>query len=252
MELLFLGTGAADYDWSHYGEEGVAGSTAALLEKHILLDCGPTVCRALARYGVERDAVTAIVNTHSHSDHFAPEVIREIAGSRKIDFYGTPQACARVKDFCHPHAIGAGDEFTVGKCRFLTLPANHAVEDLREETFNFLIFRGGKTLLYALDTAWMTTRARRLLGRTPLDGVVWDATMSRPGDWRIFEHSDPEMFRCIRKVLTDAGNIGADTSIWFSHRARTLWPEAPADREAIAARENVRLAHDGERVLIGG
>lgn len=252
MELLFLGTGAADYDWSRYGDDVTAGSTAALLENHILLDCGPTVCKALRRYGVNPDEVTAIVNTHSHDDHFVPEVVREISGSRRIDFYGTPQACALVKDFCRTHGIGAGDEFAAGGCRFLTLPANHAVEDPGEETFNFLISCGGSTLLYALDTAWMTTRARRLLGKTFLDGIVWDATMSRPGDWRIFEHSDPEMFRSIRKVLTASGNIGAGTGIWFSHRARTLWPEAPAEQEAIARREQVRLAHEGERVVIGG
>ena len=252
MELLFLGTGAADYDWSHYGDAATLGSTAALLEKHILLDCGPTVRRALDRYGVNPDAVTAVVNTHSHGDHFAPEVIRAVAGSRRIDFYGTPQACEQVKDFCRPRPLRTGDAFTVGNCHFLTLPANHAVEDLNEETFNFLISCNGATLLYALDTAWMTTKARRLLGKTRLDGVVWDGTMSRPGNWRIFEHSDPEMFRSIRKVLTDAGNIHDATKIWFSHRARTLWPEDPAEREAVAARENVRLAHDGECVSIGG
>ena len=251
MKLLFLGTGAADYDWSRYGDETTAGSTAALLEQHILLDCGPTVRRALKRYGVSPDAVTAIVNTHSHGDHFAPEVIREIAGKRKIDFYGTPQACDRVKEHCRTHAITMGDEFTAGDCRFLALPANHAVEDLREETFNFLISRDGKNLLYAVDTAWMTTRARRLLGKTRLDGVVWDATMSEPGDWRIFEHTDPEMFRSIRKVLTDTGNIHDGTRIWFTHRARTLWPESPAEREAIAVREGVKLAHDGDAVDIG-
>ena len=252
MELLFLGTGAADYDWSRYGDDATLGSTAALLGKHILLDCGPTVGRAMQRYGVPGDAVTAIVNTHSHGDHFAPEVIRAVAGSRKIDFYGTPQACERVRDFCRPHPLRMGDAFAVGDCHFLTLPANHAVEDLHEETFNFLISRDGKTLLYALDTAWMTTRARRLLGKTRLDGIVWDGTMSEPGDWRIFEHSDPEMFRSVRKVLTDAGNIHADTQIWLSHRARTLWPADAAAQEAIAAGENVLLAHDGERVLIGG
>jgi len=51
-------------------------------------------------------------------------------------------------------------------------------------------------------------------------------------------------------VACGAGNITARTAIWFSHRARTLWPEDPAEREAIAGRENVRLAHDGECVQI--
>ncbi|MBR2912277.1 MAG: MBL fold metallo-hydrolase [Lentisphaeria bacterium] len=164
MKLSFLGTGAADHDWSRYGEPDVLGSTASLLEDHILLDCGPTVCRALKRFNVDTARITAIVNTHSHSDHFNTEQIKELSAGRMIDFYGTPQACEKVKDFCRIHPIASGDGFEVKNTRFLTLPANHAVTDLNEETFNYLISCNGKTLLYALDTAWMLTKARPLIG----------------------------------------------------------------------------------------
>ena len=247
MKLLFLGTGAADHAWSRYGEPGVLGSTVSLLEDHILLDCGPTVCRALKRFDVDTKNITAIVNTHSHSDHFNTEQIREISAGRMIDFYGTIQACEQVKEFCRIHPITSGDEFEVANVRFLTLPSNHAVTDLKEETFNYLI-SGDKTLLYALDTAWMLTRARLLIGKTHIDAIVWDATMSEPDDWRIFEHSDPVMFSCIRRVLQKTGNIDENVKIWFDHRARTLWPTDPAEQEAIAAREGVMLACEGETV----
>ena len=130
------------------------------------------------------------------------------------------------------------------------LPSNHAVEDIREETFNYLITANGKTLLYALDTAWMLTKVRRLIGDKHIDAIVWDATMSHPDNWRIFEHSDPVMFAAMRRVLQKSGNITDDVKVWFDHRALTLWPTDPAEQEAIARRENVMLAHEGESVTI--
>ncbi|MBE6403900.1 MAG: MBL fold metallo-hydrolase [Lentisphaerae bacterium] len=250
MKLMFLGTGAADYDWSKYGEEGIAGSTVSLLEEHILLDCGPTAKAAMERFGVNPEQIDCIVNTHSHSDHFDLDNIRNVASGRKIDFYGSAQACGKVADFCNVHVITYGDEFTVNDCSFLVLPANHVVEDIREETFNYLISCNGKTLLYALDTAWMLSKARRLIGRKHIDAIIWDTTMSQPDNWRIFEHSDPVMFAAIRRVLQQTGNITEDVKVWFDHRARTLWPTDPAEQEAVARRENVMLAHEGESVII--
>jgi hypothetical protein len=99
-----------------------------------------------------------------------------------------------------------------------------------------------------MDTAWMLTRARLLIGRSHIDGIVWDATMSEPDNWRIFEHSDPVMFANIRRVLHQTGNIDENVKIWFDHRALTLWPTDPEAQEAIAVRENVMLAHEGETV----
>lgn len=249
MELLFLGTGAADYNWDAYGADGILGSTATLLDDHILLDCGPTVPAALERFGVAPEDINVIVNTHRHDDHFLSEKVRQIAGGRNVDFYGSPQACRLVADCCRVHELTWGDEFSVGNHRFLTLPSNHALEDLREETFNYLISDGSKTLLYALDTSWMTTRARHLIGTRHIDGIVWDATTSKPDILR-FEHSDPEIFAAVRKMLEWSGNIDKDVKVWFDHRGRNFWPATAEEQEEVARRVNAMLAHDGEKVSI--
>ena len=250
MKLMFIGCGAADYDWSHYGEEGILGSTMSLLNDGILLDCGPTAVAAMKRFNVAAEAVSAIVNTHNHSDHLNVEQVKQIAGNRMIDFYGSPEACALVADFCTVHPLTFGDEFNIDGVRFLALPSNHMVANIREETFNYLVSDGEKTLLYALDTAWMLAKARKLIGQTHIDAIVWDATMSEPDNWRIFEHSDPVMFANMRRVLTQTGNIDDQVKIYFDHRALTLWPTDPEAQEAIARRENVNLAHEGETVII--
>jgi hypothetical protein len=247
MKMLFLGCGAADYDWSRYGEDGVLGSTLTLLDDSILLDCGPTATAAMQKFNVEHDQIIAIVNTHSHSDHLNLDEVRKISGKRKIPFYGSAEACAQVADCCEVHPLTFSDEFVIDNKNFLTLPSNHAVDNLKEETFNYLI-SGDKTLLYALDTSWLAARARRLIGKTHIDAIVWDATMSEADDWRIFEHSDPVIFAHIRKVLKNDGVIDDNVKIWFDHRARTLWPEDAANQEIIAAKENVMLAIEGEIV----
>ena len=247
MKMLFLGCGAADFDWSRYGDPDILGSTVTLLDDSILLDCGPTTTAAMARFGVENKQISAIVNTHNHSDHLNVEEVRKIASGRKLPFYGSPEACEKLADCCEVHPLTFGDEFVIDGKKFVALPSNHAVENLKEETFNYLI-SGDKTLLYALDTAWMLTRARRLIGQQHIDAIVWDATMSEPDDWRIFEHSDPVMFACIRRVLKKTGNIDDNVKIWFNHRARSLWPTDIAAQEAVAIRENVQLAQDGEQV----
>ena len=250
MKIMFIGTGAADNDWSRYGEDGISGSTATLIDDRLLIDCGPTVPAALERFGQDRQLITDIVITHNHDDHFLPEVLAKVVAGRegKVNLFGSPQVCAQAEPFCRVHPVDFGSRFRAGGYDFLTLPANHTVEDIFEHTFLYLIAGENVTLLYALDTSWLPSLAYHLLGKTHLDGVIWDGTMSLPGDWRIFDHSDPVMFAMMRKVLAFNGNVDEKTRIWFDHRARTLWPSDPAEQEKIARRENVELAHEGETV----
>ena len=251
MKILFAGTGAADYDWSRYGEPGIMGSTATLIDDSVLIDCGPSVAAALKRFGADYSRITHIVVTHNHSDHFNLDSLKTIAQGNQIELFGPAAVCAKARPYCASvHELDYGSRFRAGDYEFLTLPSNHTVTDIFEKTFLYLITGRDRTLLYALDTAWFPTLAYRLLGKTYLNGVIWDATMSEPGNWRIFEHTDPVMFAMMRRTLTENGNLDENTRIWFDHRARTLWPADPAEQEKIAQREKVLLAHDGETVIL--
>ena len=88
----------------------------------------------------------------------------------------------------------------------------------------------------------MTTAARRALGGAPLDLVVWDATMERPGNWRIFEHNDLAMVRAMSARLAADGVVRPDTVQVLDHLGATLW-RAPvrAPRPFVAARDGLRL-----------
>ena len=249
MKIQFIGTGAADHEWSRYGEPGVMGSTVTLLDDHILIDCGPTALCALERYQADIDKITDIVITHSHTDHFDRENLKAVCTGRKLRLWGSGNVCGKAAEFCETRVLHYGMKFRIGRYDFLALEANHAVEDPTEETFLYLI-SGEKTLLYALDTGYLSSKAHRLLGKTRIDGAVWDATMSEPGDWRLFDHTDGRMFNIQRGLLERTGNMTPDTKVWFSHRARTLWPQELELQRKITERENVLLAIEGETVYL--
>ena len=76
MQLTFLGTCAADVD--REAIQAVCPDrfdpdhrryAAALLDGHILIDCGPTVPEALRILGADPQAVTDLIITHTHEDH---------------------------------------------------------------------------------------------------------------------------------------------------------------------------------------
>lgn len=250
MQIKFLGTGAADWDWSQPLEGERRGSCSTLLDGHILLDAGATALANLARSNVAPGEITDIVLTHSHSDHFNIEAVRVIAGvparREKLRFYGSAEACSAVGGDAACTAITRGDKFTVGDLKFTALPANHLLENFAEETFNYLIETvDGKRLYYALDGAWINTLARHLLGNKPLDMIVWDATTGTTwNDWRFAEHNDLKMIGYMADAMRKIGLITDKTVQIFDHIARTLWPSTAEERAATAAEYGGILAYD--------
>ena len=247
MKLQFIGTGAADFDWSRYGEAGILGSCTTLIDDKILIDCGETAGKALLRYGVDCRKISDVVITHNHRDHFDIEVFREVFKGRKVNLYASKEVCEAAADTAEVFPHGHGDRFEVAGYEFTALPANHTVADPMEQTFLYIIKHEGKTLLYALDTADITAHALNLIGKTYFDAVVWDSTCANNANlWMNFYHSNCECFRQIRKAFRVLGNLDDRSKIIFSHRARQFWPHEPEKLAAIAIREDAFIPADGE------
>lgn len=252
MKIRFLGTGAADWDWSLPLKPGVRGSTVTLLDDHLLIDAGETGWENLRRFGVDAAKITDLLVTHSHDDHFDPEDIRRIATApgrtKKLTVYTTREAAAHLDtSVLDAEFLYGGRKFSVGALSVEALPANHAPEYENEGSFHFLFeLPGGKRLLYALDGAWMTSPARIMLKKRRLDMIVWDATSGTSEyDWRFADHNDLFMIRYMREGLSRLGAIDGKTVHVFDHIARTLWPDAPEERAAAAREFGGILAEDG-------
>ena len=99
MKLLFLGTGAADWDIkSPVREEGFRRFTSTLVDRILLIDPGPCVLEALDTFGVNQNGIKYIINTHSHSAHYNKETVGALeksgAGTDSV-----PSICASVYAF---------------------------------------------------------------------------------------------------------------------------------------------------------
>lgn len=257
MELTFIGTGAADWNW-HNMPPGTLGSSATLIGRSCLIDAGPTVVHFLDTFGVKLSQIVHVVITHSHSDHFQPSAIAAIAKARRgrLTVWASPQALAAIQDLpCVRQPVLPGMSFKCGRLIFTALPSNHQTSFPDEQNLNYMVESGGKSLLYALDGAWMLAKARSLLtkalgGRT-LDAIVWDATCGPTlNDWRFAEHNDLAMIDAMRKSMLGAKLVSSSTKHIFDHIARTLWPADAATRAAIAAEYGGILAEDGQAIRL--
>lgn len=252
MTLLFVGTGAADWDWVNF-PPGTRGSTSTLVDGHCLIDAGPTVVAALERCDVPLESISHILVTHSHPDHFRPETIAAIAAARggDLDVWASPQAIRALTGIDSiSHELHQGANFSCGALSVTALPANHFTGDMNEQAFHFLLQSEDVSLLYALDGAWMLSKGYDILGKAlagrALDAVVWDATCGPATDnWRFASHNDIAMIDRLRASMLNCGLVSASTMHILDHIARTLWPEDASGREAIAQEHGAILAEDG-------
>ena len=256
LSVRTLGTGAGDHTWERLGEPGVRGSSGTLIDGRVLIDCGVTGRANLSRFGIAPNALTDLVITHSHGDHFnVGQIDRVIADRAKsappLAVWAAPQLIDRLQSALPGrfagHALKPGEIFETGALRWTALPANHLiVADPAEQALHYLVEAPSGNLLYALDGAWMLKQARSLINKKRLDLIVWDATMSKPGDMRIFEHNDLDMIDHMMQSLKAAGNVHAETVCVLTHVARTLWPADLREAEKLAAdRGGWLLAADG-------
>lgn len=258
MKIVFLGTGAADWDWKNLPPD-TRKSSCALLGATCLIDAGPCVLRGLSDAGASPARIADLLVTHSHSDHFSADAILEIArsGRRRLRVWAPPHAIeilgriAPRETAWDLHPVLPGDTFRAAGMSVVALPANHLVEsDLSEQPLHYVFAGRGTRLLYALDGAWFCCKARHLLkkflGRKTLSAIVWDATCGAVfNDWRFAEHNDLKMIDAMRAAMLKDGIVSPETVHVFSHLARTLWPKTPAAQNRLAARFAGLLAQDG-------
>ena len=235
FSFRFLGTEACDMDWTRYGEPGIYGSTQTLVNGTVLIDAGRTGFRSLTKFQVDVVALKELWFTHYHDDHCFPAEVAQIVlahgTATPLVFRGTALLLKALREALPPEVSArvAWEPFAVGHAfethgwTVTPLLANH-VDDLYDNLPVHYLVEGKRTnFLYALDGAWLTKKARNALQGKHLDTIVWDATVERPGDYRIFEHNDFTMIQTMVKALVDAEIVNAKTHLVLDHLARTLW-----------------------------
>lgn len=253
MKMTFLGTGAADWDQPDASGE-IRRFSSALLDGALMLDAPAT---ALELLGPEV-LVQEVLLTHGHRDHFCLDALRELAVRRRER--GASPLIVHVEAGWAGEVSGSHiqvrplkplEPFQAAGYEVLPLPANHVPRFPDEQPVHYRISRGGRTLVYATDGAWMPYGAvAALRAQAPFDALVIDATIGdgHDGDYRVFEHNSLPMVRMMVESLRANGQMKAAGQVYLTHLARTLHP-CRRDLEASLA-PPYRAAYDGMTVEI--
>ena len=217
MKLTFLGTGAADWNGPDARGE-YRRLTSTLIDGSLLIDVTHTVDDMIENPA----AITDVLFTHSHDDHFDLDALRSLAPVRVYAHESWAGEIAGEGLTVVPLRIGVSVQ--AGAFTVTPMPSNHSTGKDYETTLHYLIEKNGQTLLYATDGAWLLNREHKIIGKRTLDAVVFDATIgdSAPGDFRIFEHNSIDMVRLMTATMLKTGRLRENAPVYLTHMARTL------------------------------
>ena len=254
MKILFLGTGAADWHEPVNGE--FRALTSTLFDEKLLIDGTMMIRRRISR----PQNITDILLTHSHSDHFDPELIRSLAPVRVhvhscwADEVSGEGVIVEPFEYFRPFEAAG---YTV-----TPLQANHLSGPCDGGAVHYVLQDGERTVFYATDGAWLLTREWYALTQFSLDAAIFDATIGEgfPGDYRIFEHNSIEMLRIMLRTLRHPMLAKQDGSprlrpvlksgapVYLTHMARTLHGTQEQLNDAL--RPEFCPAFDGMEVTV--
>lgn len=218
MLIHFLGTGAADWNGPDARGE-YRRLTSTLIDGCLLIDVNPEILELIP----DKNAVTAVAFTHSHSDHFNIDALRALA---PCTVYAHESWAHEIEgDGLTIVSMKIGKEITAVTGHVLTaMPANHSTEKAYEQPLHYLIERDETCILYATDGAWLLNQAHHIIGRRLLHAAVFDATIGDgfDGDYRIFEHNSIDMVRMMVATLKKQNRLAEGAPVFLTHMARTL------------------------------
>lgn len=246
MKLLFLGTGAADWDASqaHLGDHTALQrrTTSVLVNQDLLIDPNPTVPEAMASFGADGGKIRNVLISHSHGDHYSPDTLLWLAADHPVTVYGDggyPQKLPR-----HPNLtfvpVEQGREYLAGGYRVTALRSTHTVEESGEQTLHYLLTDGEKNLFYGCDGAWMLPTTFEAMSARRYDCMILDATFGDdaqlyriPGEKIFFYHNNTTMLRMLRAAFLNAGCADERTVFVADHLARAYFPDGERARMAF-------------------
>jgi adenosylcobinamide kinase/adenosylcobinamide-phosphate guanylyltransferase len=267
MELLLLGTGSADgwpnpwctcasCAWAR-GSGTVRSTTSVLLDRRLLIDCGPDAPRQADRAGVGLHDVSVVLLTHGHHDHLAPGALL----ARTWSHAGTPlrvlgprSALDACRDWIGPHdpvtlvEVAAGDTVEVDGYAVRVLAAAHDVGRdalTRDAVLYDVTAPDGARLLHACDTGPLPQGTVEAVRGSAYDVVLLEETFGTTYDHGT-GHLDLATFPLQLARLREAGAVVEGTDVLAVHLSHHNPPGPELD--AILAAWGARAPRDLDRL----
>jgi adenosylcobinamide kinase/adenosylcobinamide-phosphate guanylyltransferase len=267
VKVQLLGTGSADgwpnpwcccasCEWARDAGE-LRSQTGVLVDDVLLLDCGPDVPRAAARFGASLAGVRLILLGHAHPDHCTPDALMcrawSTSAGQPLEILA-PEAAVRLfgaaADPAAPltfTAVRAGDELLRGGYRIRVCPARHAGPEIGPAVLYDVTGPGGERILYAVDTAPLPDAELPGDPQRPYDLVLLEETYGdRGGDG---DHHDLESFGDTVAALRRRGAVTAHTRVVAVHLGHGN-PPGPQLHRRLAAMQAQALP-DGSVLRLG-
>jgi ribonuclease Z len=245
-EWVVLGTAASVPDADH----DTVGYVLRGTDWAVLIECGGSPLYRLARLGIEREELEAVILTHGHADHIygLPMLVQGLwLGGREesLPIYGPLQALDRARQLLELFTLAKREDMFEIEWKQIPLRPHRAVLSLHgieitaspvnhasEETVALRLFSPatGQTLVYSSDTEPSSSLADLAAGANLL---IHEAAGESRG------HSSPAQ---AAEVAREAG---------VAHLLLTHYPVADTDLEQWRQRASgqgieVDLARDGD------
>src|SRR5579871_1738434 len=157
---------------------------SALIDDVLKIDFPPDILHQVIVNDVDLRAMTALLFTHGHDDHFSAPELQYLSDyfvttkiTKPLPVYGPPEVIGFLEHRLDLHRVPISlhtmEPWTtvcVAGYRVTPILAQH---DPSQTCFNFIIKnKQGATLLYAADTGWYEEPTWQFLRGVHLDGVV--------------------------------------------------------------------------------
>jgi len=280
VNVRLLGTGAAEgipalycrcrvcEEAARIGGREVHTRSSVLIDGLVKVDHGPDTYAQKLKFGLDLGAVTTLLLTHAHEDHFTPSELIwrgqhfvRSDGPAPLGVFGNATAEGWLAEHGARYGLSLAEvceelriefvpvapfiSFDRGPYAIHPLKAEH---DARQVALNYVVAGGGRAILVGFDTARYGEAAWEYLGGFRLDCLLMDCTFGRtPSVGR--EHMALDDNVRVRDEMLRRGIIEPDARYvltHISHGGDALHGEL-AD---LAAQHGMVVAYDGMEIEV--
>ncbi len=261
MELLFLGTGAADWSLAKIEEYGWGRRfSSALVNRDLLIDPGPHIYDFEEKQGTPGmfRGVKNIIVTHSHGDHFNVGTVRRLAAEseERITLFGDSGVLRKLEREggadVDAVALTPCEGFDAGGYSVMPCRSNHDLFFAGEQTLNYIVKEKetGRSFFYGADSGWIVYDTWLLIKKARPNAVIFEATVGTVrGDDRVFGHTSIPMIEIMIETMRAQHGPADDCKYYTTHMARTLHGTHEETAAALAPL-GITPAYDGMKITI--
>lgn len=246
------------------GGKSLRSLSQSIINDDLLIDFPADTNAHCLRFGVNLGQLQNVLITHSHRDHYVPQLLSDRGGFaahnlkyQDVYFYGPAnleQICdaVRIPEPIREHiqfvALEPQITVSIGEYAVTPLKALHSPE---LGSLNYIIEQGGKSVLYLVDSGYPTEETLaylQSLGKI-FDLVVMDGTFGYAPAKTYIYHMGYEENKLLKAELEQLGIADAHTRFVVTHITHNK-SEYHEKVEEIFAGTGIDVAYDGIEIEI--